>query len=127
MNVQRAALENLLANNVLEIVFTRRRPKLGRPLTRRMLTTKNKRILESKQGLETLRFRPTSPPYTPPHFDPSSKNLVCTWDIFMQDYRHINCDDCLVVSTIKEQDWWEYFTEKIQLMEQADKIQFMDV
>ena len=72
-----------------------------------------------------LNFKPT---YKPPEYNPMQKNLILTWDIFMQDYRSINMDSCQLISTIPANDlFWNYFTEKLTNMNASQKIAFMDV
>ena len=72
-----------------------------------------------------LNFKPT---YNPPEYNPMQKNLILTWDIFMQDYRSINMDSSQLISTIPANDlFWNYFTEKLTNMNASQKIAFMDV
>lgn len=72
-----------------------------------------------------LNFRGTS---NPPKYNPASKNLLITWDIFMQDYRTINADSCSIISVIPANDqFWNYFTEKLVPMTPDQKVAFMDV
>ena len=72
-----------------------------------------------------LNFKPTS---KPPKYNPGQKNLIITWDVFMQNYRSINMSDCQLISIIPANDqFWNYFTEKLTNMTPAQKIGFMDV
>ena len=87
MKVSQASLKNLLLNNVAEIKFVRRRAKPGAAATRRMLCTSSLSLLNSTEGRLALNYRRA---INTPKFNPNIKNLVITWDIFMQDYRCIN-------------------------------------
>ena len=72
-----------------------------------------------------LNFKPT---YKPPEYNPAQKNLIITWDIFMQNYRNINMDSCDMVSIIPANDmFWNYFADKLTNMTAQQKIAFMDV
>lgn len=124
MKTSRDQLKNLLLKNVLEIKFVRRRPIFGHPGTRRMLCTVCFELLNSPNGLLTLNFRPT---YRPPRYNPNQKNLLVAWDIFMQDYRNINCDSVEVVSVIPADDkFWEYFANHLQPLTPEQKMEFQD-
>ena len=123
MKVNLTALKALLEENVVELKFKRRRPKPGFPMTRRMLCTNNRAILESREGREALHFEATR---QPPKFNPSTKNLVIAWDILVQDYRCINVENCEVISTIPGDDtFWEYFNDKLYKMTPQQKAAFM--
>jgi len=90
-----------------------------------MLCTNSGALLTSTKGRMALNFKPT---YKPPEYNPMQKNLILTWDIFMQDYRSINMDSCQLISTIPANDlFWNYFTEKLTNMNASQKIAFMDV
>lgn len=124
MKVSRESLKNLLLNNVCEVKFLRRRPLIGKPLTRRMLCTLSYSLLNSDNGRLTLNFRPT---YRPPRFNPAQKNLLTVWDIFMQDYRNINCDDVEIVAQIPaNEQFWKYFAERLQYLTPEQKVEFQD-
>ena len=95
MKVSLQALKSLLEQNVVELKFLRRRPRPGQGLTRRMLCTNSNVLLESANGVNVLNYnRPT----TAPKYNPTSKNLVITWDIFRQDFRAISVNDCDVIT-----------------------------
>lgn len=116
-------LRNLLRENVCEIVFVRRRPRANRMPVRRMLCTLDTNILNSTNGRLSLNYRPSSGvmPY-----NAESKNLLPVWDIFMQDWRMVNMDDCNLITTIKEEDFWKYFNETLLPMSPQQKMQYMD-
>jgi len=69
-----------------------------------------------------------TPPRSAPDYAPATKNLVITWDVFMQGYRTVNCDFCYIISLIPaNQMFWDYFTEKVIKMTPAQKSAFMSV
>lgn len=124
MKVSREQLKTILLNNVCEIKFVRRRPLINRPPTRRMMATLSYTLLNSTDGRLTLNFRPT---IRPPNFNPAQKNLLTVWDIFMQNYRNVNCDDVEVVATIPANEkFWEYFANVLQKMTPAEKMAFQN-
>ena len=125
MKVALPTLKALLDRDVLEIKFTRRRPKPGAAATRRMLCTNSRQILSSVPGRETLHFQPT---FKPPKFNPATKNLVIAWDIFKQDYRMINCDNVAIISQIPgDKEFWEYFTTVLYKMSGEQKETFFNI
>ena len=125
MRVSQSALQSVLQNNVAEIRFTRRTPKPGKPPYRRMLCTNSASLLNSPQGFTALNY---TPPRSSPDYAPSTKNLVITWDVFMQGYRTVNCDFCYIISLIpSNQMFWDYFTEKVIKMTADQKAAFMSV
>ena len=125
MKVALPTLRALLEQNVLEVKFTRRRPKPNAPPTRRMLCTNSRQILNSIPGRETLHFRNT---YKPPKFNPSTKNLIIAWDLFKQDYRMINCDNVTVIAQIPgNEEFWTYFTEVLYKMTPEQKTTFFNI
>tara|TARA_Y100000310_G_C20551446_1_gene748299 strand:+ start:34 stop:411 length:378 start_codon:yes stop_codon:yes gene_type:complete len=125
MRVSLAALKSVLQQNVAEVKFVRRKPKPGDPPERRMLCTNSGHLLNSQKGRTALRY---SSPKSGPDYNPNMKNLIITWDIFMQDYRTINVDKCQLISIIPADDtFWEYFTEKLTAMTPQQKIAFMSV
>ena len=124
MKVTLGTLKNLLESNVCEIKFSRRRPKPGEPLTRRMLCTNSFILLNSVNGKILLNYKQ---PLRMPKFNPSNKNIIITWDIFMQDFRCISMDACELIQTIPGNDeFWNYFNEKLRFMSAAEKERFMN-
>lgn len=124
MKVSREQLKSILLNNVCEIKFLRRRPVIGRPPSRRMLATLSYSLLNSADGRLTLNYRPT---IRPPRYNPAQKNLLIVWDIFMQDYRNVNCDDVEIVATIPANEkFWEYFAAKLQNMTPQQKLAYQN-
>lgn len=124
MLVTLTSLRPILQNAACEIKFFRRRPKLGKPPFRRMLCTNAQGILNSIDGRITLNYRPTSGSLK---FDPIQKNLIIVWDIFMQDYRCVNCDSCDLITTIPAGEaFWNYFKQNIMRMSTSQKVMYME-
>jgi hypothetical protein len=128
MRMSRSALMMLLAKSVVELKFSRRISKPGFSADRRMLCTNDRFLLNSGPGKEILNYQPPSGQGL--KYDPAAKNLIPVWDIFMQSYRTINCDDVDVISVIQttpEPDkWWTYFSESIMPMAINEKASFMN-
>ena len=109
MRVALPTLRRLLEENVLEIKFVRRRQRLNQSPTRRMLCTNSSALLNTQEGREALKFVPSK---QSPKYNPTSRNLVIAWDIFMQGYRTINVEACELISQIPANDeFWKYFSE----------------
>lgn len=124
MKASLPTIKSLLQNNVAEIKFIRRRPKPGAPATRRMLCTNSLSLLGSTEGRLALNYRRA---INMPKFDPNAKNLVITWDIFMQDYRCINMAACDLIQVIPaNKEFWTFFNEKLVGMNPMQKITFMN-
>ena len=124
MKVSLPTLKNLLLNNVTEIKFFRRRPKPGSPLTRRMLCTNSFSLLNSVEGRLALNYTQA---IQAPKFDPATKDLVITWDIFMQNYRCINMSACNLIQVIPaNKQFWNFFNEKLAKLSSDQKINFMN-
>ena len=124
MRVSLKTLQKLLQNNVVEVKFNRRDPKPGDSPTRRMLCTNSGDLLYSVEGKMALNFVGTA---KGPTYNPRKKNLIVTWDIFMQNYRTITMDTCQLISVIPaDQTFWNYFTENLAEMTARQKQTFMD-
>lgn len=124
MKVSLPTLKNLLLNNVAEIKFYRRRLKAGSPPTRRMLCTNSLALLNSTEGRLALNYRRA---VNMPKFDPTQKNLIITWDIFMQDYRCVNVQACDLIQVIPaNKEFWTYFNNKLAKLSAPQKITFMN-
>lgn len=124
MKVSLPTLKNLLLTNVAEIKFSRRRIKAGAPAMRRMLCTNSFALLNSTEGRLALNYRRA---IYAPHFDTNAKNLLITWDIFMQDYRCVNMAACELIQAIPaNQQFWKFFNEKLALLSAQQKINFMN-
>jgi len=124
MIVQKATLDSLLSNNVLEIRFPRRIAKSGLAATRRMLCTNSLDLLNSVNGRISLNyFAPKGP--RKPYLGPD--NLSVAWDVMMQNYRNINCNQVDVIQEIPaDEDFWVYFNENIYPLSQQQKFNFMN-
>lgn len=127
MRLGRIGLLALLQTNVAELRFLRRIDKPGFKDYRRMLCTNDRKLLLSVPGKEVLNF---VPPHGHLKYDPASKNLVVAWDIFMQNFRMINCNDVEVIAVIKSspdpQPFWKYFYERLVDMSADQKARFMN-
>ena len=127
MRLGRSALALLLMTNVVELRFKRRIEKAGFGDYRRMLCTNDRGLLMSQLGRNILNFEPAT---QQPKFNPAQKNLIISWDLFMQNYRCINCNDVEVVAVINTSpdatEWWKYFNESIAPMPAQQKVTFMN-
>lgn len=127
MRLGRDALGLMLLQNVIELRFLRRIDKPGFNDYRRMLCTNDRNLLLSKLGREILNY---NPPTGQLRYNPAQKNLIPVYDIFMQSYRMINCNDVEVISIIKTSpdpmEFWKYFNEKIFPMSAEQKSTFMN-
>jgi hypothetical protein len=89
-----------------------------------MLCTNALSLLMSPEGRIALNYKRA---INRPKFDPNVKNLLITWDIFMQDYRCINMAACDLISAIPaNKTFWKFFNEKLALMATNDKVRFMN-
>jgi len=123
MRLSLGGLSSLLKTNAAEIRFRRRRE--GPTPFRRMLCTNDLKLLQSNPGKIALNYRrPTGyPPYNPTQY-----NLLCVWDIFMQDFRMVPVDAVEVVSivpTTPPEQFWQYFNERLSRMNAFEKMSFM--
>lgn len=122
------ALALLLQTNVVELRFRRRIEKPGYKDYRRMLCTNDKGLLSSQLGRNVLNYNPPSGQGL--KYNPAAKNLIPTWDIFLQAYRMINCNDVEVVSVIKTApdptEFWKYFNEKLIPLTSDQKAAFIN-
>ena len=124
MKLGAPTLKGLLDNNVLEIKFTRRRPRADVPATRRMLCTNSQGILLSENGLNILNYHPAG---GRPSYDKELFNIVIAWDIMKQDYRCISADNCELITQLPADDaFWEYFNTNILVMTTEQKNAFMN-
>lgn len=124
MKASLPTLKNLLLNNVAEIKFFRRRPKVGAPPTRRMLCTNSFTLLNSVEGRLTLNYKQA---IRAPKYNPVTKDLIITWDIFMQDYRCINMSACNLIQIIPaNKQFWTFFNEKIARLSAQQKMEYMN-
>jgi hypothetical protein len=127
MRLGRTALWTLLQTNAAELRFRRRIPKSGFGNYRRMLCTNDKTLLLSAPGKNVLNY---VVPTGSLKYDPASKNLVVAWDIFLQNYRMINCNDVEVIAVIKTSpdsaEFWKYFYANLVNMSGRHKAEFIN-
>jgi hypothetical protein len=124
MRLSRSSLALLLMKNVAEVRFRRRKQKPGHKTERRMLCTNDRLLLNSIGGKNILNFKA---PTGQLKFNPAAKNLLVVWDIFLQNWRMINCDDVDVVAIIQStpaDKWWKYFNESILPLSTQQKATF---
>ena len=126
MKISLPGLMALCSGNAVELKFTRRVPKPGRPLTRRMLCTTNVDFLNSSKAKNYFRFvQPTKNL----KFSPASKNLVSVYDLFMLDWRFVPSESTEIISYIPlspEEKFWDYFNGILVNMSADQKATFMD-
>lgn len=123
--VRRAELDRLVANNVCEIFFMRRRPERAprRPEFRRMLCSNSMEVLRSENGIRSLNFRS---PSGLKKLNESFHNIVVVWDIFMQDYRNVSMENCYLVQQIPPENFWQYYNKVLYPMSANEKMMYMD-
>jgi hypothetical protein len=123
--IGRTELDRILKRNACEILFIRRRPERAssRPFFRRMICSNSMNILNTENGIRSLNFHP---PRGGKQLNENYHKIVVVWDIIMQDYRNVSMDKCFLVETIKEDDFWDFYSKKLQPMSAADKLQYMD-
>jgi hypothetical protein len=89
-----------------------------------MLCTNSLALLNSVEGRLALNYKRA---INSPKFDPTQKNLIITWDIFMQNYRCINMVACDIIQVIPaNKEFWKYFNERLAGMSAAQKIGYMN-
>jgi hypothetical protein len=124
MLISQTSLAAVLKSNVCEIKFLRRRPKLGKSPFRRMVCTNANQLLLDIDGRLTLNY---APPKKLPKFNLNEKNVVIAWDVLMQDFRAISCDNCELIKTVPaNEEFWEYFKNELSVMSAGQKMMFMD-
>lgn len=126
MKLAQGGLFALLQNNVVELRFKRRRPKANWNIYRRMLCTNDFQLLNSVPGKIALHFKP---PTHPPPYPWRVKNLVCTWDLFWQEWRMVSLEFCDIITAIPSkppQQFWGYFNIYLQSLSPSEKIAFMN-
>lgn len=126
MKLSLGGLKTLCETNVVEIKFQRRLIVSGKPPTRRILATLDRKILDSKLGRDILHFKQ---PTQSPAYNTAAKGLLTVWDILYQNWRNIpvaNCDVVSVIPSTPPEKFWEYFNKTIANMSAAQKAAFMD-
>lgn len=128
MRLGRTSLWTLLNTHAAELRFHRRHDKPGFKDYRRMFCTCDRLLLGSGPGKQILNYVPPSTARL--KYNPGSKNLVVVWDIFMCNWRMVNCNDVEVIAVIKTSpdptDFWKYFNDRIIRMSANEKAQFMN-
>lgn len=123
--IQTSSLSSALSNNVVELKFSRRRPKQNVSSIRRMLCTLDFNLLNGEKGLSILNFKP---PASNTSYNTSNKGLIVVWDILKQDWRTVNTESCQIISTIPTnppEPFWEYFENTIMTMSPSQKAAFI--
>ena len=123
MQTSLPSLKSLLRENVCEVKFIRRRPKAGKPSFRRMLCTLDENILNTTNGRLSLNYKPS---YGVLPYKAEAKNQLPVWDIFMQGWRMVSMDNCDLVKTVKQEDFWKYYNETLLTMSPEQKLTYMD-
>lgn len=118
-----SSLTSLLRENVLDLRFSRRRPKAGSS-TRRMICTMSDRILNSVNGRTVLNYLP--PGGANKTYNPHAKNLALAWDILLQDFRTISVESVQILAQYDEQQFWNYFNESLLPLSPGDKLSLMN-
>lgn len=125
MIISQPSLAAVLRSNVCEIKFLRRRPKLGRPPFRRMVCTNANTLLLSVDGRLTLNYTPAK---SMPRYNVNEKNVIIAWDVLMQDFRTINCDNVnLIRSVPANNEFWDFFRKELLPMTSQQKMMYMDM
>lgn len=125
MILTRNELEQLCNNNLVELLFNRRSTSKNNS-TRRMLCTRDLRLLNSALGRQTFNFilpRKQLP------YDPRPKGLVVTFDILKQDWRMVPASGVTFVNavpTFPQNNFWEYFDKKLRSMTKRQKSIFIN-
>lgn len=120
-----SSLAAALSTNVVELKFSRRRPKSNLSSHRRMLCTLDYTLLNSEKGASILNFKPASGSGS---YVPAAKGLIVVWDILKQDWRTVNTESCNIISTISTanpEEFWKYFNTSILPMSDAQKAAFI--
>jgi len=122
-------LQGILGNNVVELTFERRHPKLGWSNVRGLLGTTNYPLLNGEFGHNVLHFQP--PKGVGMGYDYKKYGLCVVWDIFRQEYRvfgaeQVNIRQQFPLSTPEEtEQFMQYFYEHIINMSNQQKLDFM--
>lgn len=124
------SLQNILANNVVELTFVRRHQKLGYNDVRAVLGTTNYKLLNSPDfGFAVLHFQP--PKGVGMGYNYKAKNLCVVWDFFRQEYRVFGAEQVSIRKLFdlndsdQEQSFYEWFKEFILNMTEDQKEDFM--
>lgn len=119
-------LKSLCETHLVELKFIRRIRTADKFPTRRMLCTRDMRILESELGRITFNY--TTPTGSLP-YDAASKNLLTVFDIIYQDWRSIPVESVAVlvaVPTNPQKQFWQYFDTRLRNMTKTQKKDFIN-
>lgn len=124
-----ASIQALLGNNVVELHFVRRHPKIGWSNIRGLFGTTNYALLNGEFGKQVLHFQP--PKGVGMGYPYKQYNLCVVWDIFRQEYRVFGAEQVDItrqwdVTTEEGQEEFQnYFYDYITNMSNSDKLDFM--
>jgi hypothetical protein len=121
-----SGLKALCETHLVELKFIRRIKNVGNLPTRRMLCTRDMRILNSDIGKTVFNF--IVPSKSPP-YDATTKNLLTVFDIIFQDWRNIPVESVMVVMAIPtnpQKTFWEYFDRVLRKMTKTQKQTFIN-
>ena len=124
--VSYSSLYSTLLTNVVELKFSRRRPKTDKPSHRRMLCTLDTGLLSSEQGISVLNYKPGQ---SAPLYNAAAKGLIPVWDILFQDWRMVNTESCNIISVIPTSPadaFWDYFNVSVLPLSPSDKLNFIN-
>ena len=123
-------LQNILANNVVELTFVRRHEKIGYNNVRALLGTTNYKLLNSPDfGFAVLHFQP--PKGVGMGYNYKAKNLCVVWDFFRQEYRVFGAEQVSIRKLFdlndpdQEQLFFDWFRDFIINMTEDQKLDFM--
>jgi len=78
----------------------------------------------SVDGRLTLNY---SPAKGPAKYNHAMKNVIVAWDVLMQDFRTINCQNVnLIRSVPANEEFWNFFRKELLSMTPSQKTMFMD-
>ena len=126
IRVSLQGLKQLCETNLVELKFIRRNKTADKFPTRRMLCTRDMRIIDSDIGRKVFNF---TPPKGSPPYDPIPKNLLTVFDIIYQDWRNIPVESVAVlvaVPTNPQKKFWEYFDTRLRNMTKTEKKNFIN-
>jgi hypothetical protein len=126
IRVSLQGLRQLCETNLVELKFIRRLKLADKFPTRRMLCTRDIRLLNSDLGKKTFNF---TLPQNSPAYDTVSKNLLTVFDIIYQDWRNIPVESVAVlvaVPTNPQKQFWEYFDKRLRNMTKTQKKDFIN-
>jgi hypothetical protein len=124
-----ASIQAILGNNVVEIQFVRRHPKMGWSNIRGLFGTTNYELLNGDFGRQVLHFQP--PKGVGMGYPYKNYNLCVVWDIFRQEYRVFGAEQVSITRqwdvTTEEgvEEFQDYMFNDIVNMRNQAKLDFM--